>query len=85
MFSRNEVPVTILKAYIPIPRHILKGVLIRRIIGSHLCTPVGGQQFYKESRKLQARIIFEHYYYFFHYCLLSCRNVMLQKSILISE
>ena len=31
----NEIPVTLLEAYIPIPRHIRKGVLIRRIIGSH--------------------------------------------------
>ena len=30
-------------AYIPIPRHIGKGVSIRRIIASHLCTEVGGQ------------------------------------------
>ena len=28
------------------------------------------------------RIMFENYYSFFHYCLLSCRYVMLQKSIL---
>ena len=41
----NEVPVTILQAYISIPRHIRKGVLIRRIIASQLCTVVGGQQF----------------------------------------
>ena len=26
--------------------------------------------------------MFENYYYFFHYCLWSCRYVMLQKSIL---
>ena len=32
-----------LRAYIPIPRHIGKGVLIRQIIASHLCTAVGGQ------------------------------------------
>ena len=40
-------------------RHIRKGVLIRRIITSHLCTAVGGQQFRKESKKIQSRIIFE--------------------------
>ena len=89
MFSRivqviitNEVAVTILQAYIPISRHIHKGVLIRRIIASHLCTTVGRQQFCDESRKLQKRIIFERYYFFFHYYLLSCRYVMLQRSIL---
>ena len=49
----NEVPVTILSAYIPIPQRIRKGVLIRRIIVSHLCTAVGGQQFREESKKLQ--------------------------------
>ena len=32
-----------LRAYIPIPRHIGKGVVIRRIIASHLRTAVGGQ------------------------------------------
>ena len=26
--------------------------------------------------------MFENYYFFFHYCLLSCRYVMLHKSIL---
>ena len=57
-------------------------MLIRRIIGSHLCKAVGGQQFCKQSRKLQTRIMFENYYSFFHYCLLSCRYAMFQKSIL---
>ena len=74
----NEIPVTLLLAYIPIPRH----VLIRWIIGSRLCTAVGGQQFCKQSGKLQTRIMFENYYSFVHYCLLSSRYVMLQKSIL---
>ena len=49
-----------------------------------LCTAVGGQQFRKESRKLQTRIIFKRYYFFFDYCLLSCRYVMLQNSILFT-
>ena len=78
----NAVPVTILLAYIPIPRHIRNSVLIRRIIASHLCTVVGGQRFCKESKKLQTRIIFERSDSFFYYCLLSCRHVMFQKSIL---
>ena len=26
--------------------------------------------------------MFEHYYFFFHYCMLSCRYVMFQKRIL---
>ena len=47
----NAVPVTILLAYIPIPRHIPKGVLIRRIMASHLCAVVGGHRFLKESKK----------------------------------
>ena len=45
------VPVTILYAYLPNPRHIRKDVLIRRIIASRLCT-AGGQQFRKEKQKL---------------------------------
>ena len=57
-------------------------MLTRRIIASHLCTRTGCQQFRKESRKLQTRINFKRYYFFFHYCLLSCRYVMFQKSIL---
>ena len=67
---------------LPIPRHIHKGVLIRRIIASHLCTAVGGQQFCKQLRKLQTRIILERYFSLFHYYLLSSPYVMLQKSIL---
>ena len=47
------------KRSIGILRHIRKSVLIRRIIALHLCTAVGGQQFRKESKKLQTRIIFE--------------------------
>ena len=37
----------------------LKGVLIRRINASHLCTAVRGKQFRKESRKFQMRIMLE--------------------------
>ena len=59
-----------------------RGVKIRRIITSLSCTAVVGQQFRQESKKLQTRIIFERYYFFIHYCPLSCRYVMLQKSIL---
>ena len=36
----NEVPVTILQAYISLPRHIQKGLLIRQIIASYLCPAV---------------------------------------------
>ena len=57
-------------------------MLIRRIITSHFCTAVGGQQFRKESSKLQMRIKFECYYFCFHFWLLSCRYVMLQKRVL---
>ena len=58
-----------------------KGLLIRRIIASHLRTVVGGLQFCR-IEKLQTRIIFERNDSFFYCCLLSCRYVMLQKSIL---
>ena len=58
-----------------------ESVLIRWIIASHLCTTVGCQQFHKESRKFQTRIMFVRYYSFFHYCLLSCRYVMFHKHI----
>ena len=54
----NEVPVTILQANISFSRHIRKGVLIKRNIESDLCdAAVGCQQFRKESRKRQRRII----------------------------
>ena len=33
----------------------------------------------QKIEKLQTRIISERYYSFFHYCLLQCRYVMLQK------
>ena len=49
----NEEPVTILQVYFSLPRHIRKGMLIRWIITSDLCTAVGCQQFHRESRKLQ--------------------------------
>ena len=63
----NEVPEpeTFLYAYILIPRHIRKGVLIRRIIASHLCTTVGGQQFRIEWKKFWTIIMFKRYYSFF--------------------
>ena len=53
----SEMPVTILQAYICLPRHIRKGMLIRRIIASHLCTAFGCQLFHIESRKRQRRIM----------------------------
>ena len=73
----NEVPVTILKALISLPRRIRKGVLIRRIIASHLCTAVGCRQLRKKTR-----ILFEHYYSHFHHYLLLGRYVMFENSIL---
>ena len=73
----NEVPVTILQAYMPLPRHIRKDVLLRPIYVR--CTAVGCQLFRKESRKRQRRIMFERNYSFFHHYLLSCRCMMLQK------
>ena len=59
-----------------IPRHIRKGVLIRRINASHLCPAVSGQQFRRIEKTSN-----ENYYFFFHYCMLSCRYVMLKKKI----
>ena len=35
--STNEVPVTILKAYVSLPRHIRKGKFMRQHIASDLC------------------------------------------------
>ena len=64
----NEVPATILQAYFSLPRHIRKGMLIRWIITSDVCIAVGCQQFRKESRKLQMRIMFERNYSFNHHC-----------------
>ena len=55
----NEVPETILQAYISLSGHICKGVQIRRNIGSDLCdTAVGCQQFRKESKKRPKRNMF---------------------------
>ena len=73
----NEVPVNILQAYFSLQRHIRKGILIRWIITSDFCTAVGCQQFHKESRKLQRRIVFERNYFFYHHCccLAVIRNV----------
>ena len=56
----------ILLAYISLPRHIRKDVLIRRNIASDLCgTAVSCQQFRKESKERQRRIMFERNYSFF--------------------
>ena len=61
----NEVPTTIPQAYMSLPRHIRKGVLIKRNVPSDLCIAEGCQQFCKESRKLQRIIMFESNYFFF--------------------
>ena len=53
----NEVPVTILQAYISLPRHIRKGALIRRFLASHICTAVDCQEFRKASRNGQTRLL----------------------------
>ena len=51
-----------------LPLHIRKGVLIRPNIASRiLFTSVGCQQFCKESRKHQRRIMFERNYFFVHH------------------
>ena len=73
----NEIPVTILLAYMSLPQHIRKGVLIKRNIASDLCTAVGSQQFCKESSKRQRRIMFKRNYFVFHLLsvVLSLRNI----------
>ena len=58
---------------------------MRWIIASHLCTAVGWQQFREAWRKLHTKIGFERYYSFFHYCLLFCRYVMLQKIVRVNR
>ena len=60
----DEVPVTLLQAYLSLPQHTRKGMLIRWINTSDLCTAVGCQQFCKESRKLQRRTMLELNYSF---------------------
>ena len=72
-----HVTVTILQAYIYLPRHIRKGVLIRRNIASDLSdTAVGCQQFRKKLRKRQRRIKFERTFLFPSLCFaLSLSNV----------
>ena len=42
-------------------------------------TAVGSQQFCKESRKRQGRIMFECNYSFFHHCLFFCSYVIFKK------
>ena len=77
----NEVRVTILQAYISLQRHIGQCMLKRRIIASDLCTAGGCQQFRKESRKRQRKIMFERNSSFFHHCLLSCRYHYVAKTV----
>ena len=59
-----------------LPRHIRKGVSVRRNIASDLCTAVGCQQFRKESKKHQRRVMFKRNYLFFSFSVvLSLRDV----------
>ena len=46
------IPPSTVSAPLSLARHIDKGVLIRQIITSHLCTAIDCLQFRKESRKL---------------------------------
>ena len=39
-----------------LPRHIRKGVLIRRNIASHLCTAAGWQQFAKNRESVKREL-----------------------------
>ena len=52
----KEVPVPILKAYIPIPRHIHKGVFIRQTIASHFCTAVMASNFEKNPENYKREL-----------------------------
>ena len=54
----------ILHAYISLPLHNCKDMLIKRNIALDLCTAIGCLQFRKESRNLQRRIMFERNYSF---------------------
>ena len=67
----NDVPETTLQAYMSLPRHIRRGVLIRRNIAQIYVQQLVASNC-KESRKCQRRIMFErNYSSFFHHCLLS--------------
>ena len=68
-----------IQAYMSLARHMRKGRLRRWIIASPLCRAVDCQQFCKESRKRQTKIMFERYYSIFCHRLLSCRYVSFQK------
>ena len=61
----DEALLAILLAYISLARHIRRGAQIGRFFESGLCTAVNCQQFRKESRKRQRRIMFERNYSFF--------------------
>ena len=75
----DEIPVTILQAYMSLPRHIHKGVLIRRNIASDLHAAAVANNFAKKLRKRLRRKMFERNYSFFYHCLLSCGCVLFQK------
>ena len=77
-----EVPVTILQAYISLPRYIRKGMLIRRIIASDLCTAVNCQQFCKESTNVIGELCLNVIIPFSIIVCCLAFNVMFQKRIL---
>ena len=80
VISTNALPVTVLLAYTSLPRHIREDMLqdgLYCVID--LCTEVGCQQFRKEPRKRQRRIVLELNYSFYYHCLLSCLYAMFQK------
>ena len=78
----NEVPLTKLQAHISLPRHIRKGVTIKRVIASDLGTAAGCQQLCKKDRECQRTIMFKRNYSFLRHYLLLCHYVMFQKRIL---
>ena len=52
----NEIPVTILLAYFSLPRHIRKGMLIRRIITSDLCAQLVASNFAKNQENFKGEL-----------------------------
>ena len=71
VITTNEVPVTILQAYIFLSRHIRKDVLIRRQI--YVTTQqLVANNFAKNRVNVKTELMSESYDSFFHHCVLSC-------------
>ena len=52
----NKIPVTILQAYFSLPRHIRKGMLIKRIITLDLCTQLVASNFAKNQEHFKGEL-----------------------------